>query len=167
MAKPNKKPDTAIVKAEPAPVVRGRPTLFTAEIVAEIVFRMSEGATLTQICKDDHMPHRTTVMGWKRENEDFRAVYDDAHKALLEGKADEMLDISDDISNDWVERETKAGRVVEFNKTAVSRAALMIDTRKWLLAKLMQDRFGDKNKTEHSGKVIVEWAVAPVKADAP
>jgi hypothetical protein len=56
-----------------------------------------------------------------------------------------MLDIADDGSNDWIVREGKAPII---NDEAVRRSVLRIETRKWLMGKLLAQ------KVEASGSII-------------
>jgi terminase small subunit-like protein len=49
----------------------GRPTIKTPELCAEICRRISEGETLTNICRDPDMPAWTTVHDWKKADESF------------------------------------------------------------------------------------------------
>lgn len=49
----------------------GRPSEYTPEIAEEIVSRMSEGEPLAAICRDEHMPHRSTVYDWQKADEAF------------------------------------------------------------------------------------------------
>ena len=59
--------------------------------------------------------------------------------------ADEILDICDDGSNDWIERQNKDGSTYEtVNSEVINRSRLRVDTRKWLLSKLMPKKYGDK-----------------------
>ena len=58
--------------------------------------------------------------------------------------AEEILDISDDGTNDWEEREIARGRtIIALNTEAVQRSKLRVDTRKWLMAKMKPKKYGD------------------------
>jgi len=131
----------------------GRPPLYTEAIAEEICRRMSEGETLKQICRDEHMPDSRTVRGWVLEDrEGFSPRYARARDMQLEAWAEEITEIAEDGSNDWMERETKSGRVITVvNEEAVQRSRLRIDSRRWLLSKLKPERYGDK--LELSGKL--------------
>ncbi|WP_433995712.1 hypothetical protein [Bradyrhizobium tropiciagri] len=53
----------------------GRPTLYTAEIAATILGRLSEGQTLRAVCRDEALPAESTVRLWALEDrEGFAAV---------------------------------------------------------------------------------------------
>lgn len=70
---------------------------------------------------------------------------------LLEHWSDEVIDISDDGSNDWMERNHGEDKQSTWtiNGEHVQRSRLRVDTRKWLLSKLKPERYGDR--VEHSG----------------
>ena len=43
---------------------RGRPSLYTDKLAAEICIRLAIGESLVQVCKEDAMPAYRTVMNW-------------------------------------------------------------------------------------------------------
>jgi hypothetical protein len=126
----------------------GRPTSYTEALAEEICRRTAEGETLSQICRDEHMPPRRTVVDWVLDDRaGFSARYARARELLLERWADDITEIAEDGRNDWMERETKSGRIVKaLNEEAVARSRLRIDSRKWLLSKLKPERYGDSLK---------------------
>jgi hypothetical protein len=126
----------------------GRPTLYTEALAEEICRRIADGETLKQVCRDEHIPADSTVRLWVLDDRDgFSARYARARDLHLEGMADEITEIAEDGRNDWMERETKSGRIVTaLNEEAVARSRLRIDSRKWLLSKLKPERYGDSLK---------------------
>jgi hypothetical protein len=65
--------------------------------------------------------------------------------------ADELLEISDDASNDWMARRAKSGDIESVpDNEAVQRSRLRVDTRKWLMGKLKPKKYGDKIQHEHN-----------------
>ena len=141
----------------------GRPTLFTEELAVEICLRLSEGESLRQICRDDHMPHPSTVIKWAVEDRDgFNKQYVSARAQQVEHWADEIIEISDDGTNDWMERETKSGRTVQsVDHEYINRSKLRVDTRKWLMERMAPKRFGPKVQTEIGGTVVHAVKVLP------
>ncbi len=98
------------------------------------------------------MPDKTTVLRWVYEHEEFHNQYTRARTELLEYWADEIVDISEDGSNDWYERETKNGNSIRVvDREHVSRSKLRVDTRKWLLSKLAPKKYGERVTQEVSG----------------
>lgn len=125
--------------------------LYTEAIAAEVCQRIAEGETLNQICRDKHMPARPTVVGWVLADKGGMADrYARAREMQFETWADEISEIADNGINDWIDREVEAGRIeTEYNGDHVQRSRLRVDSRKWLLAKLKPQQYGDSLK--HTG----------------
>lgn len=130
----------------------GRPNAYRQEMANEICRRIAEGETLRQICRDELMPARSTVQIWVVEDlGGFSGQYARAREVQLDHWVDEIIEIADDSSNDWLERETKSGRKIRvLDQEAIMRARLRIDTKKWLLSKLKPEKFGDSLKLSGS-----------------
>lgn len=65
--------------------------------------------------------------------------------------ADELLDIADDGTNDWMLRNDDGENVsYSLNGEHVQRSRLRVDTRKWLLSKLIP-AYAEKRINEHTG----------------
>lgn len=115
---------------------------------------LASGMTLRAICRRQSMPHERTVRGWALDLEHpFFPQYDRARLIGYHSMSDEIIDITDDSTNDYVERQNKDGSsytVVDHDHIARSR--LRVDTRKWLLSKALPKVFGDKLVNEHTGK---------------
>ena len=91
----------------------GRPSAYSEEIAVEILSRMASGESVKAICDDEHMPARSTVMLWVADDrEGFSDRYAKACQARAHYWADELLDIADDGSNDWMERYDSDGNVI-------------------------------------------------------
>lgn len=126
-------------------VMGSRPDPYTREIAAEICKRLAAGESLLQICDDPLMPHRSTVYEWVTNNrDDFADTYARARDAGLDRMADEVLNIADDGSNDWMERNDPDNPGWQANGEHQARSRLRVDTRKWYLSKLAPKRYGDK-----------------------
>lgn len=132
---------------------RGRPTEYTAELAVEITRRLAEGESLREICRDEAFPAESTVRLWAvSDREGFSAHYTRAREAQLDRWSEEILEIADDSSNDWVDRQNSDGSTYEVvNSEHINRSRLRVDTRKWLMSKLAPKRFGERVTTEISG----------------
>jgi hypothetical protein len=117
------------------------------------------------------MPHRTSVMRWLADNDDFAAEYVKAHETQADHYADEMIDIADNGADDVVTDSDGIPLILDGKllktKTNVSvqHAKLRIDTRKWIASKLKPKKYGDKIQTDitSGGKPIKnEWHLHPV-----
>lgn len=133
----------------------GRPSDYTQEMADLICTRIADGESVRAICADPDMPSKAAVFRWLAAHEGFRDQYARAKEAQLEHMADELLDIADDGTNDWVERRNSDGEVTGYvvNGEAVQRSKLRADTRKWLLSKLIPKKYGDRVALDHGGSI--------------
>ncbi len=123
----------------------GRPSLYSEELAAEVCRRICEGESLRQVCRDESMPCTSTVMKWANEIPEFTEQYAKAREMLLEHWAEEITEIADDGSNDWIKREKEDGRVeIVLDAEHINRSRLRVDTRKWLMSKLSAKKYGDR-----------------------
>jgi hypothetical protein len=118
-----------------------RPSIYSEELANEICERLANGESLRRICLADHMPDKANVFRWLRANEEFRDLYARAREAQADTLADEIVDIADDGSNDYMETEEGGER---YNGDAIARSKLRVDARKWVAAKLKPRVYGDK-----------------------
>jgi hypothetical protein len=65
-------------------------------------------------------------------------MYKIAREEQLEFIVEEMIQIADDASNDWIKDET-TGKMVP-NRQAIARSKLQIGVRQWLLSHLISAR---------------------------
>lgn len=113
---------------------------------------IASGKSLRTVCGVDAMPSKKTVLKWLDRYPEFRTQYAQARAQQLEHWAEETLDISDDDKNDKLAVRLPDGRVTQVaNTAAVQRARLRVDTRKWLLSKLLPKRYGDLVRAELTG----------------
>ncbi|MGM5020196.1 terminase small subunit protein [Tardiphaga sp. 367_B4_N1_1] len=134
-------------------MTQGRPSDFSAEIAKEICSKLAEGRTLRDVCRDDGMPSESTVRTWALDDrEGFSAQYTRAREIGYMSMADELMEVADDGSNDWMERNDEDGQsTYVLNGEHVQRSRLRVDTRKWMLSKALPKVFGDKITQEHTG----------------
>lgn len=127
-----------------------RPTKLTKKLGEEICNLICEKYSLKQIeDKSEKYPKKSTILSWNTKEgglyEWFQDLYARALIVRAHAWAEEILDISDDGSNDWIEREGKNGRVYKtVDNEAVQRSRLRVDSRKFLLAKMLPKLYGDK-----------------------
>jgi hypothetical protein len=132
----------------------GRPTDYTEELADRICDRISDGESLRTICAEDGMPHKSTVFRWLAAHEEFATIYARAREVQAEVLADELIEISDDGTNDWMERKDQDGGVVGWreNGEAMRRSQLRISTRQWIAERMLPKKYGTKVQTELTGK---------------
>lgn len=132
----------------------GRPTDYTDELAIQICSRLANGESLASICRRDDMPARQTIYRWlfDGKHRQFSDSYAEARKIQAETLADELFDIADDASNDWMIRNGKDDdEGWRFNGEHYQRSRLRVDTRKWYLSKVLP-KFADKQQIENTHK---------------
>jgi transposase-like protein len=112
----------------------GRPSIFSQELADAIFERVATGQNLTEICQQDGMPHKATVYRWLAQHEEFRRQYATACEVRTDAWAEDLYEVAETAAPD-----------------DTARARLMVDTRKWLMAKMAPRKYGDKITNEHSG----------------
>lgn len=109
----------------------GRPTIYSDELAKEICLRISNGRSLSSVCRDKDIPSRRTVYDWlaDEDKKDFLHRYREADLQRADYHADELIEIADSVKADTAE---------------VAKARLQIDTRKWQVARMNATKYGDK-----------------------
>lgn len=137
-------------------------TAFSTEVFNAICERISQGESLRSICKDEDMPNVTTVCRWLSADEDedgtdgpLRKQYARAREAQADAIFDEILDIADDATNDWMERNGQDDEGWRANGEHIQRSRLRIDARKWMAGKLKPKVYGEKLDLNHGGTLQV------------
>ena len=100
-------------------------TEYTLGVARELITRYANGETLAAICKDEHMPDRTTVIRWRSKYADFEAAYLRARDMSVDQQVEDTIDIAD------TDRDPQ-------------RARNRIAARQWRAAKLKPKEYGDK-----------------------
>jgi|SRR5580700_443027 hypothetical protein len=130
----------------------GRPPMYNQALVEVICSRIATGQSLREICRSKDMPSMTAVFNWLGKYPRFVEQYTRACAARSLYLAEEIIDIADDGTNDWVTRQNSDGEDYEVpNNEHIQRSRLRVDTRKWLLSKLMPKVYGDKITNEVTG----------------
>ena len=160
----------------------GRPSLYSPELLDQIVERLSAGEPMAQICRDPGMPAARTVRDWINNRDDISAAIaqarDDGEDWLaaeclaiadtpLLGVIEEYerVEIEDPDIDDPVKRKA-APRVSEFVLTKrrqedmLGHRKLQVDARLKVLAKMNPKRWGDRVDHNHAGKLTLESLVA-------
>lgn len=126
------------------------------EVGEAICVRLIEGESLREICEDPDLPSQRTVYRWLAAERTFWQLYARAREAQMDRWAEEIVEIADDASNDYIERTGTDGEVERvLDPEAVQRSKLRIDTRKWVMSKLAAKRYGDKVAVDVTGSVEV------------
>jgi hypothetical protein len=124
------------------------PELF--EDICNDIENMSVG--IIHICKSKGVSKRT-FYEYMKSNKENQNRYARAKEVQIDFIAEEIIDISDDGSNDFM-KIVKGDEEYELeNKEVTNRSRLRVDSRKWILSKLDPKKYGDKIDIEHSGAI--------------
>lgn len=131
---------------------KGRSSVVTQRLMDRICERIAGGETIRQIASDETMPAASTMYLAFATNFEFSEQYARAREAQLMRWEDELLEIADDATNDWMERRNDDDEsFLVTNHEHISRSKVRIDARKWLMAKRAPKKYGDKVSQELSG----------------
>ena len=127
----------------------GRPIEFNKKLSDEICLRLKNGESLRAICRDEAMPHISTIFDWIQKSQEcikpyagFSEQYARAREVQADVLFDECADIADQGKADhYVDPETGELRV---DGDAIQRAKLRIETRRWMAEKMKPKKYGDK-----------------------
>jgi hypothetical protein len=140
---------------------RGRPLTYDKETAHAICVRLARGETLRAICRDEEFPPESTVRAWALEDIDgFGARYAYSRQMGLDTMAEQLLEIADDGTNDFV-ADKHGGTAL--NMEHINRSRLRVDTRKWYLSKLAPKRYGEKvdvnvgGQSENPVQTVIKW----------
>lgn len=116
---------------------------FSEEVFADMLERIACGDSVRAICDEPGYPSRKTFYGWVLRNDALRERYEVALVARHYALADETLEIADEPVGSLESGATDSG--------AVQKQRLQVDTRKWLLSKMVPKKYGDKLQQELTG----------------
>ena len=108
----------------------GRPSKFSPRLAQEICRRLAEGTPFSSVCRDDDMPHFSSIWRWERAHPEFRAQIQEALEAGSNFLAHDCIRIADDAEMD------------------VASRRLMVDTRLKLISKWHRRIYGDRVAVE-------------------
>lgn len=118
---------------------KGRPSIYTDELVSQFLEYVESGLSVKQACKKENMPTESTIYEWRNDvTKDFSDKYTHAVEKRTQFLAEDMVNISDELSDTSTKEE-------------VAVARLRIDARDKYLARMMPKKI--EQKTELSGSV--------------
>lgn len=140
----------------------GRPSDYTQELADEICAELAAGKSMRTVCKPDAMPSRQTLFSWMRLYPQFLDQYARAKEESADALFDDIQDISDNGTNDYMEAHDPANEGYKLNGEHIQRSKLRVDTRKWMASKMKPKKYGDRQTVEH--EVVGEGAEAILNA---
>ena len=141
-----------------------RPSDYNQDIADIICDRMlcgndGEPESLRSICRSDEMPALGTVMRWLSKHEEFQEQYTRTRELQAELQHEDIIEISDDCTDDVEVLTTQEGITKRINHSAIARAKVRIDTRKWIMERMAAKKYGAKQDV----KLVVHKA--PLKEE--
>ena len=120
-------------------------SLYTQALADAICERLEAGDSLRKACEAVPGTDHATVLRWAKDETciGFANQYARARESGYQLLADQILEISDDSSGDTIDTEHGPKANAEF----VARSRLRVDSRKWMLSKMLPKLYGDKIET--------------------
>ena len=124
---------------------------YTEELGEEICLKLATNPkSIQKLClENSHWPCFQTIYEWRIKVPSFGEMYLRAKQNQVEILVDQILEISDDSSEDTITRVNKMGDEYDAcNSEWINRSRLRVDSRKWLAAKLAPRIYGDIKQPE-------------------
>jgi len=136
----------------------GRPTKYSKEVADKIcnIIATSNKGLHTISRMGDEFPSAKVMFDWLAKHDYFRDNYVSCKKLQAEYLGEELIDIADDSSNDTMIIETSSGEKKVENREWINRSRLRVDTRKWVMSKLLPKKYGDKIDVTSDNKPITQ-----------
>lgn len=115
--------------------------MFSQDLADTICQQLAEGKSLRTAAADAGVSH-STVLRWTEDSPEFADQYARARKTGYSLLAEDIMEISDDDLDD--------------NPVSVARAKLRVDSRKWILSKMLPKVYGDKLDLDVKGSMSVK-----------
>lgn len=96
------------------------------------------------------MPCMLSVYRWLFKYPEFSKNYTKAREDQAETLADDIVEISDNGTNDWMEINNPDNPGYRVNGEAIARSRLRVDARKWIASKLKPKKYGERQEVEHT-----------------
>lgn len=126
-----------------------RPTRYTEALGERICERLANGESATAICRDTTMPVWSTLKRWERDHPEFGRRYETARRQGCEYRTDEIAEIADNGTNDYVQRLRKDGTpYTAFDRESFERSRLRMQARQWEAAKILRHVYGERAEVD-------------------
>ena len=116
------------------------------KLVDKVCTMMSGGLPCGKSCFKVGVP-KSTFLGWVKAGGSLADQYASAREAMIHAIAEEVLHISDSEPVTIVDQHG----ISRYDSAAVQHQRLRVDSRKWLLSKMMPKVYGDKTTQEVTG----------------
>lgn len=114
--------------------------MYSQAIADQVCELLADGLSLRKAVERAGTTH-SVILGWVKDNKAFSDQYTRAREIGYQLLADEIIEISDDSRGDtWVDDDGNERTDTE----RVARSKLRMDSRKWMLSKMLPKMYGDK-----------------------
>lgn len=130
--------------------------MFDQDKADAICVLLAAGASLRKASASQGVAH-SSVLEWEDNIPAFADQYTRARARGYRVMADEIIEISDDSSGDVIDTDNGPKADSEF----AARSRLRVDSRKWMLSKMLPKLYGDRVDLNHGGNMTINWPIAP------
>lgn len=136
------------------------------KVIDEILDQISGGKSLVGILKSKkEYPSYTAFMRWIDQDPKLVDKYARAKEEQADYLAEQILEIADDGSNDWMQSNDPNNPGYKFNGEHHQRSRLRVDTRKWIASKLKPKKYGDKLDLDAKVNLSAAFALPALKKE--
>jgi hypothetical protein len=153
------KKKTTPIKQPKGKGIESNQSKYTPELFEKICEEIATSSKSTRsICVANGITSQA-MYRWLEQDAELRDKYVRAKEEQVEFMVDEMLEIADDGTNDYMTIEKGDKQYNVEDREVTNRSRLRIDTRKFIASKLKPKKYGDKLDVEHT--IIVEQPLFP------
>jgi hypothetical protein len=101
--------DPQVIPQLVPPRGRGRPSLFSPELMEEFCGLIVDGMTVDRACKEAGMPSKRTIKNWLKKYPEFRREFEESVQFRNQIWMDQCVDIADDTLDEanWTKVKTR------------------------------------------------------------
>jgi hypothetical protein len=130
---------------------------------------LADGKSLRAVCREEGMPTEAAVRKLALSDAEFGAQYTHARAVGYDMLGDELLEIADTTQLGVIRTVKPDGSVEEKQADMIEHRRLRVDARKWMLAKMLPKKYGDKITQEHTGAdggpIQTTFVLTPLERD--
>jgi hypothetical protein len=128
----------------------------TEMMFRKVIKDVASGASVRSACKKDGTPSLDTFYKWLEKDKSKAERYARATEKRAEAIFEDILNIADENYKDtYVDGEG----IERTDYDVIQRSKLRVDSRKWVLAKMMPKRYGDKLDVTSDGQALAVPAI--------
>ena len=140
--------------------------MFSQEVADAVCKRLADGESLRAICRDADMPSEATIRLWALEDTNgFSAQYMRARELGYDRLAEDLLEIADTPVRGVITTTKPDGTQETKEADMIEHRRLQVDSRKWMLSKMLPKKYGDKLDLNHAGNLTINWPVPAPKIE--